>query len=212
MSPPLHEPFVVLDFETSGISPAHGDRAIEVGAVRVEGGEVVDRFQSLMNPGFSISPFIENYTGISNRMLAEAPCNARVMQDFASFISDDIPIVAHNASFDRRFLEHELSLISLRFAGLFGCSMLAARRGYPDAPNHKLGTLVAWKGLAHDGVFHRALADAEMTAGLWLKMLKDLHATYGFPAIPFQWMCDLARVGRNSAPAYLEKLAQTQNS
>ncbi len=60
---------VVLDFETTGLSPNQGDRAIEIGAVKLENGTVVDRFQSLMNPGFRVSGFIENYTGISNAML-----------------------------------------------------------------------------------------------------------------------------------------------
>ena len=69
---------VVLDFETSGLSPAQGDRAIEIGAVLLRGGEVVDQFQSLMNPGFRVSGFIENYTGISNAMLAKAPPCAEI--------------------------------------------------------------------------------------------------------------------------------------
>ena len=63
---------VVLDFETTGLSPNQGDRAIEIGAVRLSKGVVVERFQELMNPGFRISGFIENYTGITNAMLAQA--------------------------------------------------------------------------------------------------------------------------------------------
>ena len=65
---------VVLDFETTGLSPHYGDRAIEIGAVLVEHGVIVDRFQKLMNPGFRISPFIESYTGITNEMLKGQPC------------------------------------------------------------------------------------------------------------------------------------------
>ena len=67
---------IVLDFETTGLSPNVGDRAIEIGAVRLEKGEVVERFQALMNPGKPVSGFIENYTGITNRMLSKAaPCD-----------------------------------------------------------------------------------------------------------------------------------------
>ncbi|MFT6103204.1 MAG: DNA polymerase-3 subunit epsilon, partial [Candidatus Endobugula sp.] len=66
---------VVLDFETTGLSPDGGDRAIEIGAVKIAHGVVVDRFQALMNPGRRVSSFIEDYTGISNAMLADAePC------------------------------------------------------------------------------------------------------------------------------------------
>ena len=60
---------VVLDFETTGLSPNMGDRAIEIGAVKIVDGEVVDSFQQLMNPGFRVSSFIEGYTGITNNML-----------------------------------------------------------------------------------------------------------------------------------------------
>ena len=63
---------VVLDFETTGLSPTQGDRAIEIGAVRIENGQVTDKFQALMNPGFRVSSFIEQYTGITNQMLAKA--------------------------------------------------------------------------------------------------------------------------------------------
>jgi DNA polymerase-3 subunit epsilon len=76
---------VILDFETTGLSPGVGDRAIEIGAVKIEGGQVTGRFQELMNPGLRISSFIESYTGITNAMLIDArPCGA-VMRDFADF-------------------------------------------------------------------------------------------------------------------------------
>ena len=64
-------PVIVLDFETTGLSPQYGDRAIEIGAVLIENNIVIDRFQSLMNPGFRISPFIESYTGINNDMVRQ---------------------------------------------------------------------------------------------------------------------------------------------
>jgi DNA polymerase III alpha subunit (gram-positive type) len=66
----LADSVVVLDFETTGLSPAYGDRAIEIGAALLEHGVIVDRFQKLMNPGFRISRFIESYTGIAHRYLA----------------------------------------------------------------------------------------------------------------------------------------------
>ena len=64
---------VIIDFETTGLSPGMGDRTIEVGAVFVQNNQILDRFQSLMNPGMRISSFIEEYTGITNRMLSKAP-------------------------------------------------------------------------------------------------------------------------------------------
>jgi len=117
---------VVLDFETTGLSPAYGDRAIEIGAVRIEDGEITDRFQALMNPGRPIDPFIESYTGITNNMLKDArPCK-EVMSEFADFIGNH-NLVAHNASFDKRFLDAELKRVSKKYAGKFACSMLLSR-------------------------------------------------------------------------------------
>ena len=90
---------VVLDFETTGLSPDCGDRVIEIGAMRVENGKVVAYFQELMNPGKLIDNFIEDYTGITNAMLKDAPPCNEVMHRLADFI-DGYNLVAHNASFD----------------------------------------------------------------------------------------------------------------
>jgi len=195
---------IVLDFETSGLSPDMGDRAIEVGAVRVESGRITDRFQSLMNPGMRVSGFIEDYTGITNSMLRAAPPCKTVMARLADFIEDH-DLVAHNASFDQRFLDAECQRIRRRYVGAFACSMLAARRVYPDAPNHKLGTLVTFNQLPTSGTFHRALADAEMTAHLWLGMLKEIRDQYRIRHIPFSLMQALTRVPKAAAGRFLEQ-------
>jgi DNA polymerase III subunit epsilon len=164
---------IVLDFETTGLSPNYGDRAIEIGAVRIDNGVATERFQALMNPGKPIDSFIEDYTGITNQMLKKAlPCN-EVMEQFADFI-DGYNLVAHNASFDKRFLDAELGKISRGYSGQFACSMLMARRVYQSAPNHQLSTLVNYTNIQSDGSFHRALYDAEMTAKLWLVMIGDV--------------------------------------
>lgn len=188
----LARSIVVLDFETTGLSPVQGDRAIEIGAVKLENGVITDRFQALMNPGRRINSFIENYTGISNRMLAvAAPC-AKVMSDFADFIGDS-NLLAHNASFDSRFLNAEFARLGRQVPGEFTCSLLVSRRIYQDAPNHKLGTLIDYKNIAADGSFHRALFDAEMTAELWLIMLNDISERYGVDDIPFSLIKRLAK-------------------
>ncbi|MBY5990945.1 PolC-type DNA polymerase III [Ferrimonas balearica] len=197
---------VVLDFETTGLAPDRGDRAIEVGAVRLRQGQVVDRFQGLMNPGFAVSGFIESFTGISNAMLADAPPCGRVMSDFADFLGDD-NLVAHNAAFDRRFLDAELAALGRPYAGDFVCSLLVARRFYQQAPNHKLGTLVHYKGLAHDGVFHRALADAEMTASLWRTMVAEMQQQSGVRSLRFADLKRFSQTPKAKAQAFLGALA-----
>lgn len=200
------ETIVILDFETSGISPDYGDRAIEIGAVALRRGEVVDQFQSLMNPGIRINSFIESYTGITNQMVQDAPSAADVMREFSLFISD-YPLVAHNASFDQRFLDAEFRRIGIESSFCFACSMLTARRIYPDSPNHKLETLVRYKNLQTDGTFHRALADAEMTAHLWLKMCEDLAAGYNVRNTSFELMRGLSKTPKAKVGAYLSQHA-----
>nr|WP_320126084.1 3'-5' exonuclease [uncultured Shewanella sp.] len=197
---------VVLDFETTGLSPNQGDRAIEIGAVLIENGVITQRFSELMNPGFRISRFIEDYTGISNQMLRDAaPCN-EVMARFADFIADH-NLVAHNAAFDQRFLDAEFAQIRHRYLGQFGCSLLVARRLYQTAPNHQLGTLVRYKQLPTDGTFHRALADAEMTGHLWLAMLADLQQEFGVNAPTFELMQKIAKKTKADVPKFLRQYA-----
>ena len=198
-------PVIVFDFETTGLSPQQGDRAIEIGAVLIENNQVVDRFQSLMNPGFQVSSFIESYTGINNQMIAAAPSCGEVMARFTEFIGDH-PLVAHNASFDRKFLEAELELIGEAGNSRIACSMLAARRVYPEAPNHQLGTLVRYCGLENDGTFHRALADAEMTGRLWLSMIDQIRGRFGIKQVSFDLMQKLSRITKTKVPTYLENI------
>jgi len=202
---------IVLDFETTGLSPDSGDRAIEIGAIRIEKGRITDRFQSLMNPGKRINFFIENYTGISNAMLKEAPSCREVMKNFSDFI-EDFDLVAHNASFDSRFLTAELRHIRRACTGEFACSMLVARRLYQDASNHKLGTLVEFLGIPNNGTFHRALADAEMTAHLWLKMLTDIMEEYWIRKIPFPLMQQISRTPKVSVNGFLGGWATSKNN
>lgn len=198
---------VVLDFETTGLSPFFGDRAIEIGAVHICDNQIIDRFQSLMNPGLRISSFIEGYTGITNEMLSSAPSVDEVMRKFYDFIGD-CHLVAHNAGFDCRFLDAELDRISRKRGGEFVCSMLLSRRLYPEAPNHKLETLVRYKNLKTSGTYHRALADAEMTGYLWLEMVSDLKACYNLSNVSFEFMQRLSKVPKAKVPAFLKRAVE----
>ncbi|EGR1167535.1 3'-5' exonuclease [Vibrio parahaemolyticus] len=194
---------VVLDFETTGLSPTLGDRAIEIGAVKLVDGEVVDSFQQLMNPGFRVSSFIENYTGITNNMLRIAPSCEEVMTSFSEFIAGE-NLIAHNASFDKRFLDAEFERINCGYSGEFACSLLVARRLIQDAPSHKLGELVRYKNIDNDGVFHRALADAQMTAKLWILMVEGLENS-GIVKPSFQLMQTVSKTAKGKVDLLLAK-------
>ena len=167
-------PIAVIDFETTGISPGQGARATEVAIVLLEGGVVVDRFQSLMKTGAWIPPFITQLTGITNAMVNAAPDAAEVMAQAARFVGN-APMVAHNASFDCKFWQAELALAGQPAPQPFACTVLLSRRLYPQAPSHKLGVLVDYHGLPRTGQAHRALADAEMAAALLARMQHDLR-------------------------------------
>lgn len=195
---------VVLDFETTGLSPNSGDRAIEIGAVRLEQGIITDKFQALMNPGFGITSFIEQYTGISNRMLTSAKSCDVVMAEFCDFIGND-NLLAHNAAFDRKFLDAELNNISRTYPGEFLCSLLVSRRININAPNHKLGTLVNYKNIAAEGNFHRALFDAEMTAKLWLTLLDDINSQISIDYVPFDLLKKLSKTAKKDVSTLLAK-------
>ncbi|MFA0087688.1 PolC-type DNA polymerase III [Vibrio sp. 10N.261.51.F12] len=201
---PLADSVIVLDFETTGLSPNQGDRAIEIGAVKLENGQVIDRFQSLMNPGFRVSGFIENYTGITNSMLVNAPSCEEVMAEFSDWIQGS-NLVAHNASFDQRFLDAELANIQATYDGSFACSLLVSRRLTQEASSHKLGDLVRYHNIDNDGVFHRALADAEVTASLWLVLLNELQAQHEFTNPTFSLMQKLSKTPKASVKAFLDK-------
>ena len=202
-----NQQIVIIDFETTGLSPNMGERAIEVGAVLINDNKIVDRFQSLMNPGKRISSFIESYTGISNSMLAKAPSIAEAMGELKNFIGHH-NLVAHNASFDSRFLDAEFDRIKHKRVNEFACSLLISRRVYPEAPNHKLETLVRYKQLKTDGVHHRALADAEMTAHLWVKLIEDIKAQYRFDELSFEHIQKLSKTPKNKIPEVMNKLRE----
>ncbi len=187
----------VIDFETTGMSPGLGARATEIAVVLLRGGRILDRYASLMRSGAWVSPFIEQLTGISNHMLDSAPPAHQVMREVAEFTAG-CPAVAHNAGFDRSFWQHEHALAGSDAAVVqspFACTLLLSRRLYPQAPNHKLGTLAQWHGIAPTGRAHRALADAEMAAGLWQRIVLDVQARHA-AEVPFGLLCLLQRTPR----------------
>jgi DNA polymerase III subunit epsilon len=162
---------IILDFETTGLSSDY-DRVIEVGALLVKNHKIIDEFVELMNPGVSLSSFITSLTGISNTMLKGKPKPERVMPQLIDFIKDK-PIIAHNATFDKRFLMAELSRARLSIKNPFLCTMRLAKKLIPDAASYKLAEIAKHVGIRVNAKSsHRAIGDAKVTAKLW----KHLHA------------------------------------
>ena len=161
---------VVLDFETTGLSPRGGDRITEVAALRVQNGKVIERYVTLVNAGVRIPSFITGLTGITNEMVASAPPAKRVIRELADFLGDDI-VVAHNAGFDHGFLTAEAQrggLPARDYRTL--CTMRLARRLAPGLGSYRLSAVAAHLGVTYGGAAHRAEADAQVTADVLHKI------------------------------------------
>lgn len=198
------ERVAVIDFETTGLSPEQGDRATEIAAVLVQDGQVVDRYQSLMNAGLRIPRFITELTGITDAMVRQAPPAAAVMREVADFVGDT-PLVAHNAAFDRKFWDAELKRIQRSRRQEFACSMLVARRVLPQAPSHKLGVLAEFAGLPVTGRYHRALADAEMAASLLVHLEDELRRRYRVRDVSHELLREIQKVQKHQLDKCLER-------
>lgn len=194
-------PIAILDFETTGLSPTQGDRATEIAIVMMEGDTVVGRFQSLMNAGIRIPFHIEALTGITNAMIASAPPVCEVMAEAARFVGS-APLVAHNASFDRRFWAAELERLGpdQPASSPFACTLLLSRRLYPEARSFTLGSLAAFHGLAFSGRAHRAMADAEVAAALLARILRDLERRYDVFDAPHELLVRMGQAPKARMP------------
>lgn len=192
----------VIDFETSGSTPGHGARATEIAIVMVEGGEITGQFQSLMNSEVWIPPFITHLTGISNAMVAAAPQAEDVMREAHAFVAG-APMVAHNAPFDQGFWRAELARAGLDAPNRFACTVRISRRLFPNAPNHKLGTLVEYHGIESAGRAHRALSDASVTAQMLLRMQTHLRLHWDIAAPDHAFLVALQACARARLPDFL---------
>ena len=161
--------FVVVDVETTGREPKMAD-LIEIGAVRVRDGEIVDRFSTFVNPGRAILG--AQMHGISDADVAGAPAPRDAALRFLEF-AGTTSLVGHNVGFDLGFIEHALGEPG-RFAEASYFDTLAiAREGYPDLESFKLGDVARFFGLTIETA-HRGLADAETTAAVLAQFARDL--------------------------------------
>ncbi|WP_141433451.1 PolC-type DNA polymerase III [Bacillus sp. 03113] len=165
--------FVVFDVETTGLSAVY-DTIIELAAVKIQNGEIIDKFEAFANPHHPLSATTINLTGITDEMVENAPDVEVVLKRFHSWSSDAV-LVAHNASFDMGFLNVGYKKIGLGKATNPVIDTLELGRFlYPDMKNHRLNTL-SKKFDIELTQHHRAIYDAEATGYLLLKMLKDAH-------------------------------------
>ena len=161
---PFTQEFVCIDLETTGLN-ANADTIIELGAVRFRQGEALERFQTFVNPGRKIPPFIQQLTGISDEQVRRAPAFHQVAGRFADFIGD-LPIVGHNVAFDLDFLNsHGLPLHNRRYNTWDLASIFL-----PTIAEYNLTELARSLDVLHEK--HRALGDAEATAQVFHRLLE----------------------------------------
>src|SRR5215203_3523582 len=170
--------FVVVDVEATG-AKTPPNRLIELGAYRIRGGRIVDKFVSLVNPEIPIPRFVASLTGISNEMVKGAPVFAEVAPQWLNFVSDSV-LVAHNAPFDTSFLNHEISRVypEHRMVNSHLCTVRLSRRALPDLSNHRLETIANHFSIPIASR-HRAGCDALATAEIFLLLLTELEETHG---------------------------------
>jgi len=197
---------VVLDFETTGLTPAY-DRTIEVAATLLVNQRPVDTFHQLMHPGMKLPSFITSLTGITDAMLHGQPRPEQVMPRLQQFVRG-LPIVAHNAAFDRGFLHAELARAGLKVESEFLCTMRLARRLAPGLPSYRLDALVdAMQVRAPDArQFHRSLADVNHTVAIWQNLQTRFAEHTGLATPPVGVWSTLMRKPKKQVPKYLASL------
>lgn len=171
------ESYVSIDIETTGLSPLF-DEIIELAAVRVNNGDIVDRFGTLVKPQSTIPDFIEDLTGITNEMVADAPHIEDVIEDYVSFISDSV-IVGHNVNFDINFIYDNYLKISDKYlSNDFVDTLRMSRHILPELPHHRLTDLVETYNIKVDGQ-HRAMYDCEATKLCFDELKKSATDKFG---------------------------------
>ena len=161
--------FVVIDLETTGISKY--DRICEIGMIRIEGCEIVDRFDTLINPKVNITNTV--FHGIEDWMVKDAPCFGDIADKVADYIRGTI-LIAHNAPFDMRFIRYEFQRLNTDLSNFALCTLKLARKLHPRLPTHRLDYMLREYDIINDH-HHRAVCDAESSAHLFLQMQQELE-------------------------------------
>ena len=172
---PYDGPIVVLDFESTGLNTAKA-KIIEVGAVKLVEGTVVETFEQLVDPGEMLPPKITEITGITDANLQGQPTAAEVLPKLLAFIGD-APIAAHNASFDANLMRSELKRLDLNWNGPVLDTLVYARKLYPKLKSYRLAALCKHLGVSLKNA-HRAVHDAAATAQCLARMFDETRERY----------------------------------
>ncbi len=177
----LTDECIVFDLETTGLN-AGNDRITEIGAVRLRGGEVVEEFNTFVNPEKPIPAKITELTGITDDMVQDAPREAEALAAFFEFCGDNPVLVAHNARFDTGFVRAAAGRVGKTYAFSSVDTVPICRVLYPKLKNHKLDTVAKHLQLAAFN-HHRACDDARVLAQIFAKITEELKQSYGLKTV-----------------------------
>lgn len=196
------ERFIVVDIETTGHSAIDNDKIIEVGIVMIENNKITDHYSTLLNPNKTIPPFIANLTGINDEDVRDAPTFKDKAAEIIQLFQDGY-LIAHNVPFDLGFLNeafrhHHMDELTNPIID----TVELARIFYPQAPSYKLAQLADYLNVSHDKP-HRALADAYVTAEIFLKIKEKLDS------LPFETVNHLLKL-EGSLSSDLKKIFEAR--
>ena len=178
---PINGRYIIFDLETTGLSAAT-ERIIEIGAVKVENGEILESFDLFVDPEKAITPEITRLTSITNEMVAGAPKEAEALEQFFRFCDGCDILVAHNADFDMGFLRAAIRRCGREEDPVQIDTLVMARAMYPELKKHKLDTIAERLGVTQKH-HHRADDDARVLAEIFLKMVQKLVEDVGITKV-----------------------------
>ena len=204
----LDDTYVVFDLETTGFSPKN-DKIIEIGAVKVQNGKIIDSFSEFVNPRRPIPYKITELTGISDDMVKYADSIDFVLPKFMEFIGD-AAVVAHNASFDCSFIEKNCKDLDLPFNSTILDTVQICRFLYPELKSVKLNIVAKHLGVKLTS-HHRAVDDAKATGDIFVECIKKIKEEYEVSSLSDLNKIFLEKVDIKKLPTYhIIILAKTQ--
>ena len=204
----LDDTYVVFDLETTGFSPKN-DKIIEIGAVKVKNGKIIDSFSEFVNPRRPIPYKITELTGISDDMVRYADSIDFVLPKFMEFIGD-AAVVAHNASFDCSFIEKNCKDLDLPFNATILDTVQICRFLYPELKSVKLNIVAKHLGVKLTS-HHRAVDDAKATGDIFVECIKKIKEEYEVSSLSDLNKIFLEKVDIKKLPTYhIIILAKTQ--
>ena len=167
----LEEEFVVVDIETTGLN-SDKDKITEIGAVKIRGGKIIDKFSCFVNPGIPIPSFIVKLTGITDEMVKDSPAIEYVLTEFLQF-ANNATLVAHNANFDLGFIRHFARIIGEKVNNSVVDTLQLCRNLFPELGKYKLSVIAKHLGIGLENQ-HRAVDDSRATAEIFLNCIEKL--------------------------------------